>query len=67
MKKLTIGVDNLKVFSVTPENEFCLQCKKKKCNGNCEERKAYMREKRKQMGLGKKGGSVKGRRSPKNI
>lgn len=30
------------VYSVTPENEFCLACKKKKCVGECKEFKEHM-------------------------
>lgn len=30
-------------YDITPENDFCLQCKNTKCNGECKEFKAYMK------------------------
>lgn len=36
------GGEITSVFSVTPENKFCFECKKKKCNGECKEFKEYM-------------------------
>lgn len=41
-KKGVIGREITSVYSVTPENEFCLACKKKKCRGECKEFKEYM-------------------------
>ena len=47
----------ISVYSVTPENKFCFECKKKKCNGECREYKEYL------AGLRKKGnGKIKRRR-----
>lgn len=38
-----------RMFDVTPENDFCLKCKKNKCNGECKEFKAYMRKQGKKV------------------
>ena len=42
------------VFSVTPENKFCLTCPQMTCKGACEEFKAYMKQKRETANKGKK-------------
>lgn len=49
-----IGREITSVFSVTPENAFCLNCKKKKCNGECQEFKDYIAGLRKES----KGGRI---------
>ena len=42
------------VRNITPENEFCATCKKKKCNGECKDFKEYIVGLRKT----KKGGRI---------
>lgn len=46
------------VYSVTPENKFCFECKKKKCTGECREYKEYLAGLRKDS----KGGKLKRKR-----
>lgn len=33
-----------KVYGTTPESEFCLKCKKAKCNGECKELNNFKKE-----------------------
>lgn len=49
------------VFNVTPENEFCLTCTKKNCNGKCKEYQEFTKAERRRLGLTKKGGRQKGK------
>ncbi len=43
------GIDRAitSVYTVTPENAFCLACKNKKCNGECKELREYLTGERK--------------------
>lgn len=33
------------VYTVTPENKFCVKCKKKKCTGDCKEYRDFIKTK----------------------
>lgn len=35
------------VYSVTPENRFCVECKKKKCKGECKEFRDFIKAEQK--------------------